>query len=215
MTPREERGLVIAATSRLHRNNDGTWRVPSQTSKEAIFYTVNLETKACTCPDCTEGGFVCKHYHAASIVYKREVLPDGTMPRYRELKTNRALYMTRPPGVSGNSNAPGYYEFTYEDKNLPSHYGWKQPQHLDELAQQYDALKKGARPSPKVTQRVTPGGKLFTVWRDDPEAKRTVAQLEPEVRQILKDLDAQGRWVTDHDGKARLVGQPKFDKGFR
>jgi len=79
MTPREERGLIIAATSRLHRNNDGTWRVPSQTSREAIFYTVNLETKACTCPDCKENGFVCKHYHAASIVYKRDVLPDGTM----------------------------------------------------------------------------------------------------------------------------------------
>ena len=70
MNPREERGLIIAATSRLHRNDDGTWRVPSQTSREAIFYTVNLETKACTCPDCSENGFVCKHYFAASIVHK-------------------------------------------------------------------------------------------------------------------------------------------------
>jgi hypothetical protein len=52
MTPREERGLIIAATSRLNRNDDGTWRVLSQTSKEAVFYTVDLETKSCTCPDC-------------------------------------------------------------------------------------------------------------------------------------------------------------------
>ncbi len=79
MTPREERGLVIAATSRLRRNADGTWRVPSQTSTQAVFYTVNLETKACTCPDCTESGMVCKHYFAASIVHKRDVLPDGTV----------------------------------------------------------------------------------------------------------------------------------------
>ena len=50
MTPREERGLIIAATARLSRNNDGTWRVPSQSGREAIFYTVNLEAKSCTCP---------------------------------------------------------------------------------------------------------------------------------------------------------------------
>jgi hypothetical protein len=79
MTPREERGLVIAATCKLNRKPDGTWMVPSQTSKESIFYVVNLETKACTCPDCTESGFVCKHFYAASIVHKREVLSDGTM----------------------------------------------------------------------------------------------------------------------------------------
>lgn len=80
MSPREERGLVIAATSRLHRNDDGTWRVPSQTTRsEAVFYTVNLESKACTCLDCKEGGFVCKHFFAASIVHKRDVLPDGTV----------------------------------------------------------------------------------------------------------------------------------------
>jgi SWIM zinc finger len=80
MNAREERGLVIAATSRLSRNDDGTWRVPSQTKRaDALYYTVNLETKACTCPDCKEGGFVCKHYFAASIVHKRDVLPDGTV----------------------------------------------------------------------------------------------------------------------------------------
>ncbi len=151
-----------------------------------------------------------------ALAYLRTcVLPDGTMPRYRELKTNRALYMTRPPGVGSNSKDPGYYEFSYEDKNLPSHYGWKQPQRLDELTRQYEALKSGRRPGPKVTQRVTPGGKLFTVWRDEPEAKRTAAQLEPQVRQVLKELDAQGRWVTVYDGKTRLVGQPKFEPGFR
>lgn len=151
-----------------------------------------------------------------ALAYLRTcVLPDGTMPRFRELKTNRALYMTRPPGVGSNSNAPGYYEFSYEDKNLPSHYGWKQPQHLDELAREFEALKNGTRPGPKITQRVTLSGKLFTVWRDDPDAKRTAGQLEPEVRRILKDLDAQGRWVTVHDGTTRLVGQPKFEKGFR
>lgn len=79
MSPREERGLIIAATSRLNRNADGTWRVPAQTNREVLFYTVNLETKACTCLDCTDGGYVCKHYFAATIVHKRDVQPDGTV----------------------------------------------------------------------------------------------------------------------------------------
>jgi transposase len=78
MNAREERGLIIAATCRLNRKDDGTWMVPSQTNAETIYH-VNLESKTCTCADCKEGGFICKHYYAATIVHKRDVLPDGTM----------------------------------------------------------------------------------------------------------------------------------------
>lgn len=78
MDAREQRGLVIAATCRLNRTDDGTWLVPSQSCADKI-YKVDLEQKKCSCPDCTDSGFVCKHYYAASIVHKREVLPDGTM----------------------------------------------------------------------------------------------------------------------------------------
>jgi hypothetical protein len=76
MTPREERGMVIAALCRLNRTNDGVWLVPSQSSAETI-YRVNVEAKTCTCPDCTEGGFVCKHFYAASFTHKRDYLPNG------------------------------------------------------------------------------------------------------------------------------------------
>ena len=79
MDPRQQRGLVIAATCRLHRNDDGTWLVPSQTSRVNVGYVVNLQAKSCTCPDHVEGGFTCKHYHAACIVHQRDVLPDGTV----------------------------------------------------------------------------------------------------------------------------------------
>ncbi len=78
MDAREERGLIIAATCRLNRMSDGTWLVPSQTKAgDVAAYRVNLEAKTCTCLDHTEGGFTCKHYYAASIVHKRDVLPDG------------------------------------------------------------------------------------------------------------------------------------------
>ena len=34
MTPREERGLTVAALCKLNRSNDGTWLVPSQSSEQ-------------------------------------------------------------------------------------------------------------------------------------------------------------------------------------
>jgi transposase len=93
MDARQQRGLVIAATCRLHRNDDGTWFVPSQTNREAVGYTVNLQAKSCTCPDHVEGGFVCKHYFAASIVHQRDVLPDGTVIETKTLTlTEKKVY---------------------------------------------------------------------------------------------------------------------------
>jgi transposase len=80
MNAREERGLIIAATCRLNRTSDGTWLVPSQTkSGDIAAYQVNLEAKTCTCLDHKDGGFTCKHFYAASIVHKRDVLSDGTV----------------------------------------------------------------------------------------------------------------------------------------
>ncbi len=93
MNAREERGLIIAATCRLKRQEDGTWLVPSQTDRRAVGYTVNLEAKTCTCLDHTEGGFTCKHYFAASIVQKRDVLPDGTVIETKSITlTEKKVY---------------------------------------------------------------------------------------------------------------------------
>jgi len=93
MDPRQQRGLVIAATCRLHRNDDGTWRVPSQSSRETIAYTVNLDAKTCTCLDHTEGGHTCKHFFAATIVHQRDVLPDGTVIETKQMVfTERKTY---------------------------------------------------------------------------------------------------------------------------
>ncbi len=100
MDAREQRGLVIAAVCRLNRTDDGTWLVPSQTNAETI-YRVNLETKACTCPDCTDGGFVCKHYYAATIVHKRDVLPDGTTIETKSMTfTEKKVYKQNWPAYN-------------------------------------------------------------------------------------------------------------------
>jgi Transposase DDE domain/SWIM zinc finger len=96
MNPREERGLIIAATCRLNRLPDGTWLVPSQSKKSGnadSMYRVNLEAKSCTCPDHIEGGHTCKHYYAASIAFKRDVLPDGTVIETKTITlTERKTY---------------------------------------------------------------------------------------------------------------------------
>ena len=93
MNAREERGLIIAATCRLNRLDNGTWLVPSQTSKEAIAYTVDLEKKTCTCLDHVDGGNTGKHFFAASIVQRRDVLPDGTVIETRSVTlTEKKVY---------------------------------------------------------------------------------------------------------------------------
>jgi PelA/Pel-15E family pectate lyase len=121
-----------------------------------------------------------------AIAYlKRSLLPDGRLSRYYALKTNRPLYMNR----NGKN-----YSLTYDDSNLPRHYGWKITSRLDALEKEYHKLIRG-----------TPALSTATPERDD---------LEPRVREILKNLDSQGRWISTYTGE-RLVGQPKFKPNSR
>lgn len=109
---------------------------------------------------------------------KKSELPDGQLARFYELKTNRPLYMVR--------KSKKVYQLTYDDSNLPSHYGWKMNSHVDKLTVKYNALVKNL-------SQVLPPTKVKT----------------SEVTLILQSLDQQGRWVSTHDGR-KLVGQAKF-----
>ena len=97
------------------------------------------------------------------------------MARYYELKTNKPLYMSR----RGKT-----YSLTYDDSDLPSHYGWKTDARLDELQQRYEEAQRG-----RSTKKAPPSSK--------------------NVFEIIKDLDSKGRWLTVSDG-SRLVGQAKI-----
>lgn len=85
------------------------------------------------------------------------------------------------------------YELTYDGSAAPGHYGWTQPARFKRIEKDYDDAKAGRAPDAKP---------------------RTAKELEPEVRRVLKELDADGRWVSTYDGE-RLVGQPKFAVGFK
>lgn len=107
------------------------------------------------------------------------LLSDGRVARFYEFKTNKPLYMDQA------------YQLTYDDSNVPSHYGWKRAAHFKEIERVYQEAKQG-------------------VPAKEPQVKPTAER----VREIVRRLDGQGRWVETYAGEP-LVGQPKFELGFR
>ena len=85
MDAREERGLVIAATSKIEKNQLG-WKVPSQAGNGS--YIVNLDHghPFCTCPDFEKRQEPCKHIHAVEFVIQRETKPDGSVAYTQSVK---------------------------------------------------------------------------------------------------------------------------------
>ena len=111
---------------------------------------------------------------------RRSLLADGRLARYYELKTNTPLYMVRRGEV---------YTLTYDDSNLPGHYGWKWDSRLGELERQYESLKNGL--------------------------VATVREVRPEdIRRVISEIDECGRWVSTYGGE-RLVGQVKMPIGAK
>lgn len=112
--------------------------------------------------------------------FNKCLLPDGTIARYYELRTNRPLYMD------------ARYHLTYDDSAAPDHYGWKQAARLEEIENAFQAAQRGT---------------VLTRTRPAQESRE-------EVRRIVQELDAEGRWITTYADE-RLVGQPEFERGFR
>jgi hypothetical protein len=93
---------------------------------------------------------------------EHSLLPDGRVARFYELETNTPLYMTSD------------YELTYDDSDLPTHYGFKQPSRLPEIEAEYERVANG--------EPVTP-----PTWQ----------ALQGDVAVVIDALDDQGRWVED------------------
>lgn len=80
------------------------------------------------------------------------------------------------------------YSLTYDDSDLPRHYGWKITSRLNELNAAYRVLKTG---------------------KGNSNRSPSVAELKKQAQQILQELDSQGRWINIATSE-RLIGQPKF-----
>ena len=106
MTPREERGLVIAAVCKLNQTPNG-WLVPSQSGER--IYTVDPAKQTCTCPDHVEKGEKCKHLYAVEFTIKRETDRQGNVI---ETKT-----LTFTEKVTYTQNWPVYEKAQHEEKH--------------------------------------------------------------------------------------------------
>ncbi len=81
---------------------------------------------------------------ARSLEYLRgRVLPDGRLPRYIEIGTDRPLYMERRGDV---------YTLTHDDSRLPGHYAWKVNPNLDDIAERLAG--EAGRPKPPSDREV-------------------------------------------------------------
>ncbi len=108
---------------------------------------------------------------------ERSQLPDGRLARFYELKTNRPLYFTKK------------YELTYDDGDLPTHYGFQVSSNVKPLRQQFERMLR-EKPRSKLlwtTQRRKPGNS---------------SSLRNDVRQLVDSMDARGAWLEDGQLKA-------------
>ena len=109
---------------------------------------------------------------------ERSQLENGQLARFYELQTNRPLYFNRN------------YELTYDDSDLPTHYGFKVNSQLDSIRQTYEHLL--ATPNP-----VAP----------DPASNppiRLTERLQRSAHTIVKALNQDGAWIEP--------GQLKYQK---
>jgi len=107
---------------------------------------------------------------AAIAWLKRSRLEDGQLARFYELETNRPLYMFRRGDV---------YTLTYDDSDLPTHYGFKAKSKLGKLEPRYLTLASGVAPRVSVP---------------------SVKTLRQDAIAILAERDKQGQWLTDKEG---------------
>ena len=101
--------------------------------------------------------------------FKRSQLAKGTYARFYELQTNKPLYFTKK------------YELTYDDSDMPTHYGFKVGSRIERVEKGYSELTS------KPWQASTPP--------KPPKYAKPSASQEAEVRQVIAALDSQGRWL--------------------
>lgn len=84
MTPREEKGLQIAAEKRL-KGKGLHWFVPSQSSRRR-YKVVMTDDPHCTCPDFEFRGQPCKHIFAVEYTILQQIEDDGSKTTTESVK---------------------------------------------------------------------------------------------------------------------------------
>lgn len=109
---------------------------------------------------------------------ERSTLPNGQLARFYELKTNRPLYFTKD------------YVLTYDDSDMPTHYGFKVSSKLARLRASYETALK-APPG---------GGSIWTTLRSPPKPN---SSLNRDARKLIEAMDSRGAWLENGQLKAK------------
>lgn len=124
---------------------------------------------------------------AALAWLKRSELPDGQLARFYELKTNKPLYFTKDD-----------YQLTYDDGDLPTHYGFKVENRAGELERRYQKLLRSGPPNAAEPRK--------------PSVDRA---MEQQVRKVIAAMDERGAWVEegelrDHKRRGSIIESRTF-----
>lgn len=131
---------------------------------------------------------------AALAWLEKVALPDGRLARFYELKTDKPLYFTRQ------------YELTYDDSDLPTHYGFKVSNRTKSLRKRFEAINTASdrdigRRRDKLTQR------------------KTIESDPALVEKLVASLDPRGAWLEagkiDKRPPGRIISSETFCKNVR
>ena len=118
--------------------------------------------------------------------FRRSRLPDGSLARFYELKTNKPLYFTRED-----------YQLTYSDADVPTHYSFKSGYGIEAIARQVEQLRNTNR-----GEGVSP---LNRLKKETPPAPSRA--LTQRVSSVIDRLDERGRWVENGRLRGSQEGQ--------
>jgi SWIM zinc finger len=93
---RRQRGLAIAAVTKIEERKAGMWSVPSQKGTGNYWVRLDLEQPTCTCPDFEERAQPCKHVFAVQFTKERESRPDGTEVVKETMTVTRETVVKKP-----------------------------------------------------------------------------------------------------------------------
>jgi len=118
MDQREQRGLMIAATTKLFPNGGGEWTVPSQTNGGRYSVCVNGNCVHCTCPDFEARGLPCKHIFAVQFTVKRETSTTVETNAQGETTVTKTETVTETVKVTYSQDWPSYNAAQVNEKRM-------------------------------------------------------------------------------------------------
>ncbi|HEY1170727.1 MAG TPA: pectate lyase [Verrucomicrobiae bacterium] len=113
--------------------------------------------------------------------YKRSEIAPNKWARYYELTSNKPIY--------GDRDGKIYYRLQDISKERQTGYGWESDFNMRRTFLQWDELQKDGREKTAAKRVPKP--------MSDKTRAEVQSKLAPKVEKAIKDLDTQGRWVTD------------------